>query len=284
MTFLAQPSSDLPKQIWRGLFTTYCCVVLLFLVLPLVVIIPLSFNKDPYFTFTRGMLRLAPDAYSLRWYRELLTSPQWQLAFYNSFVIAVGATVLATLFGTIAAIGLARLPASWRGALTAVFIAPMVVPLVIVAAGLYFFFTSIGLAQTLTGLVIAHAMLGAPFVVTTVSATLAGFDWNLVRASESLGARPVVTLRRVILPIVSPAVISGALFAFVTSLDEVVVVLFLGGVDQRTVPRQMWGGIREQLSPTILAAATLLIALSILLLLAAELLRRRGERQRGITE
>ena len=277
-------TGDLPKRLWSGFFSTYCCGVLLFLVLPLIVIIPLSFNTDPYFTFTRGMLTFAPEAYSLRWYRELLESAQWRLAFYNSFLIAACATVVATLFGTIAAIGLARLNASWRAVLTAVFIAPMVVPLVIVAAGLYFFFTSIGLAQTLTGLVIAHAMLGAPFVVTTVSATLAGFDWNLVRASESLGAHPIVTFRKVILPIVSPAVISGALFAFVTSLDEVVVVLFLGGVDQRTVPRQMWSGIRDQLSPTILSAATLLIAFSILLLLAAELLRRRGERQRGIAD
>ena len=155
---------------------------------------------------------------------------------------------------------------------------------VIVAAGLYFFFTYVGLAQTLTGLVPAHAMLGAPFVVTIVSATLVGFNWNLVRASESLGAHPFLTYYRVVLPIVSPSVISGALFACVTSLDEVVVVLFLGGVDQCTVPRQMWSGISEQLSPTIFAAATLLIALSVLLLLTAELLRRRGKRLRGIMD
>jgi putative spermidine/putrescine transport system permease protein len=158
----------------------------------------------------------------------------------------------------------------------------MIVPLIISAAGMFFFYSKIGLAQTFPGLIIAHATLGIPFVVITVTATLIGFDQNLIRASASLGAHPVLTFRKVILPLILPGVISGALFAFVTSFDEIVVVLFLSGFEQRTIPRQMWVGIREQISPTILAVATILITVSVALLATVELLRRRSERLRGI--
>jgi len=178
-------------------------------------------------------------------------------------------------------LGLAKLKPALRASVMIVLLSPMIIPVVIVAAALYFFFTAIGLAQTLTGIILAHAMLGAPFVVTTVLATLSGFDWNLVRAAASLGAGPIRTFRRVTLPAIAPGVISGGLFAFITSLDEVVVVMFLASVDQRTVPRQMWSGIREQLSPTILAAASLLIFASLLLLLFAEMIRRRNEATRS---
>jgi len=163
-----------------------------------------------------------------------------------------------------------------------ILISPMIVPLIISAAGMFFFYSKIGLAQTFPGLIIAHATLGIPFVVITVTATLIGFDQNLIRASASLGAHPVRTFRKVIMPLIMPGVISGALFAFVTSFDEIVVVLFLSGFEQRTIPRQMWVGIREQISPTILAVATVLITISVALLATVELLRRRSERLRGI--
>ena len=163
-----------------------------------------------------------------------------------------------------------------------ILISPMIVPLIISAAGMFFFYSKIGLAQTFPGLIIAHTALGIPFVIITVTATLIGFDQNLIRASASLGAHPVRTFRKVILPLILPGVISGALFAFVTSFDEIVVVLFLSGFEQRTIPRQMWVGIREQISPTILAVATILITVSVVLLAAVELLRRRSERLRGI--
>ena len=158
----------------------------------------------------------------------------------------------------------------------------MIVPLIITAAGMFFFYSRVGLAQTYPGLIMAHTALGIPFVIITVTATLMGFDQDLIRASASLGANPVTTFRKVVMPLILPGVISGALFALVTSFDEIVVVLFLSGFEQRTIPRQMWVGIREQISPTILAVATILIAVAVALLTTVELLRRRSERLRGI--
>jgi putative spermidine/putrescine transport system permease protein len=171
----------------------------------------------------------------------------------------------------------------WKRSLMALLISPMVIPLVITASGLFFFFSKVGLAGTYFGLILAHAVLGTPFVIITVTATLVGFDKSLVRAAASLGAGPVLTFWKIQMPLILPGVISGALFAFITSFDEVVVVLQLADVTQRTIPRQMFSGIREQISPTILAVATLLVLLSIVLLTAIELLRRRSERLRGIS-
>jgi putative spermidine/putrescine transport system permease protein len=158
----------------------------------------------------------------------------------------------------------------------------MIVPLVITGVGMYFFYVNFDLTQSLLGLVIAHTVLGTPFVVITVTATLVGFDKSLIQAAASLGATPVRTFFTVTLPLVLPGMISGGLFAFMTSFDEIVVVLFLSGIEERTIPRQMWSGIREQISPTILAVATILVILSIGMLTALELLRRRNERLRGI--
>jgi putative spermidine/putrescine transport system permease protein len=163
-------------------------------------------------------------------------------------------------------------------------ISPMIVPLIISAAGMYFFYTSVGLAATHVGVILAHAALGTPFVVITVTATLTGFDRSLIRAASNLGASPTTVFFKIIVPLILPGVISGALFAFITSFDEVVVVLFVGSFEQRTIPWQMFSGIREQISPTILAVATLLVMVSILLLVSVELLRRRTERLRGIRQ
>lgn len=159
----------------------------------------------------------------------------------------------------------------------------MIVPLIITATGLFFFYSAIGLAHTYAGIILAHAMLGIPFVIITVTATLAGFDRSLTHAAASFGATPLTTFRRVILPLILPGVISGALFAFVTSFDEVVVVLLVASFDQKTIPLQMWNGIREQISPTILAVATILVIFSIILLTTIEFLRCRSERLRGVT-
>lgn len=264
-------------KVVRGVFIAVVVLGLCFLVLPLLVIIPLSFNAEPYFTFTEGMLRLDGEAYSLRWYRSILENPEWSKAIGNSFIIGVFATLVATVLGTLAALGLNHPRLPLRQAISALLISPMVTPVIIVAVGVFFFYSSMGLAQTHLGLILAHAMLGAPFVVITVTATLAGFDQTLMRAATSLGAGPLTAFMRIQLPLISPGVLTGALFAFIASFDEVVVVLFLGGVDQRTIPRQMWSGIREEISPTILAIATLLIVFAILLLLAVELLQRRNK-------
>lgn len=271
------------EKAWHYFFLTICGAVLFFLISPLVVLIPLSFNAEPYFTFTKGMLSLDPDAFSLRWYRDFLQNPQWIHSIRNSFIIGICATFLATTIGSLAAWGLSRPYTPFRTTVMSVLISPMIVPIIISAAGMFFFYSKIGLSQTYLGLIMAHTALGIPFVVITVTATLVGFDESLVRASASLGANLVTTWRKVIVPLILPGVISGSLFAFVTSFDEIVAVLFLAGYEQRTIPRQMWSGIREQISPTILAVATMLVFLSITLLTTVELLRRRSERIRGMS-
>lgn len=262
------------SRIEGGLAKAYAIGVIVFLIAPLLIIVPLSFNAEPYFTFTSKMLSLNPEGFSLRWYSDIVDNPQWLEAIGNSLVIAIASTFLATVLGTLAAIGLARSNMPFRDFFMALLISPLVVPIVIAAAGMYFFYSSVGLAQTHLGIILAHTALGVPFVVITMTATLSGFDRNLIRAAGSLGADPITTFYRVTLPLVAPGMISGALFAFAASFDEVVTVLFLGGPEQRTIPRQMWSGIREQISPTILAVATLLIVFSSLLLLAVEMLRR----------
>ncbi|MCR9255419.1 MAG: ABC transporter permease [Alphaproteobacteria bacterium] len=270
------------ERAWYYSFRTACALIFLFLISPILVIIPLSFNAEPYFTFTEGMIALDAEAYSIRWYQDIVGNEQWIHSMENSIIVGIASTILATVLGTTAALGLSRPNMPYKGLAMGVLISPMIVPLIITAAGMFFFYSKVGLAQTYLGLILAHTALGTPFVVITVTATLTGFDQSLIRASQSLGATPTRTFFKVIMPLILPGVISGALFAFVTSFDEVVVVLFLAGFEQRTIPRQMWAGIREQISPTILAVATVLITISIMLLTTVELLRRRSDRLRGI--
>ncbi len=267
-------------NIGKGVLTLFVVLGFIFLLAPLLVVVPLSFNAEPYFTFTEGMLRFESEAYSLRWYRNIFESEEWLRAIQNSFFIGIFATFLATVLGTLAAIGLndPRLP--FRKFVSALIISPIVTPIIVVAVGVYFFYTDIGLGQTYLGIILAHAMIGAPYVVITVSATLANFDYTLLRAAASLGANPWTAFRRVQLPIISRGVITGALFAFINSFDEVVIVVFMAGPKQRTIPREMWSGIREELSPTILAVATLLILLVVLVLITVEVLKSFGEKNK----
>ena len=281
MTF--PPYTGIGGKIGHYSYIIFCGFVFLFLIAPILVIIPLSFNAEPYFTFTEGMMSLKSDAYSTRWYADIAKNPQWAFSAVNSIIVAVCSTLLATFLGTLAALGLSQSHMPYKSAVMGVLISPMIVPLIISAAGMFFFYSNIGLAQTLPGLILAHAVLGTPFVVITVTATLTGFDDSLTRASQSLGADSRKTFFKVQMPLILPGVISGALFAFITSFDEVVIVFFLAGFEQRTIPRQMWAGIREQISPTILAVATILVLVSILLLTTVELLRRRSEKLRGIS-
>lgn len=270
-------------KLWHYTFRVICFAIFFFLLAPILIMIPLSFNAQPYFTFTREMLTLDPEGYSLRWYQEFFNSESWMRSIRNSFVIGIAATLVSTLLGTLAALGLSRAEMPAKGLIMGVLISPMIVPLIISAAGMFFFFSSINIAQTFLGVVLAHAALGTPFVVITVTATLVGFDQSLNRAAANLGASPSRTFFKVTMPLILPGVISGALFAFITSFDEIVVVLFVAGVEQRTIPREMWSGIREDISPTILAVATILVLISIALLTVVELLRRRGERMRGLS-
>jgi len=271
------------ERLWHYTFRIICGAVFFFLIFPIVVIIPLSFNSVPFFTFTEEMLSFDPAGYSLRWYRDFFTNLNWQGAVNNSLIIALFSTLLATVLGTLAALGLSRRHVPLRTTLMAILISPMIVPLIISACGMFFFYSRVNLQGTFIGVILAHAALGTPFVVITVTATLVGFDHSLTRAAISLGASPARAFFKIIVPLILPGVISGALFAFITSFDEVVVILFVGSYEQRTIPWQMFSGIREQISPTILAVATLLVVVSILLLTSVELLRRRGERLRGIT-
>ena len=277
------PYASAGQRAWYWGFRAICVLILFFLIMPLLVIIPLSFNAENFFTFTRGMLTLDPDAYSLRHYRDFFTNQDWQNALTNSFTIAPMATIISVGLGTLAAIGLSQPHVPFRGTIMAILISPMIVPLIISAAGMYFFYSRLGLQGTYWGVVLAHAVLGIPFVIITVTATLVGFDQSLVRAAANLGAGPVKTFFSVQMPLILPGVISGALFAFITSFDEVIVVLFVGSAEQKTLTWQMFTGLREQISPTILAVATVMVGLSILLLTTLELLRRRSERLRGLS-
>ena len=271
------------ERIWHYTFLLICVLIFAFLIIPILIIFPLSFNAEPYFTFTPEMLSLDPAGYTTKWYREFFESTTWQAAVRNSLTIAVFSTLIATFLGTLAALGLSRKEFPYKTAIMGLLISPMVVPLIISAAGMFFFYSRIGLQGTHVGVILAHAALASPFVVITVTATLVGFDHSLTRAAASLGSSPTRTFFQITVPLITSGVISGALFAFITSFDEVVVVLFVGSVNQRTIPWAMFSGIREQISPTILAVATILIIFSILLLTVMELLRRRNERMRGMS-
>ena len=285
------------QRVWHYSYRTICGLIFFFLIAPILVIIPLSFNAQDFFTFTPEMLRLDPAGYSLKHYNDFFSNSDWQLALKNSLQIAPIATLVSVSLGTLAAIGLSQSHVPGRRAIMAVMISPMIVPLIISATGMYFFYSNpyipvpfygklylpFTLTGTRAGVILAHAALGIPFVIITVTATLVGFDRSLTRASAMMGADPVTTFFRVQMPLILPGVISGALFAFITSFDEVVVVLFVGSAQQKTLPWQMFIGLREQISPTILAVATILVVLSIMLLTTLELLRRRSERLRGMS-
>ncbi|MBM3584365.1 MAG: ABC transporter permease [Alphaproteobacteria bacterium] len=273
---MALPAYATPlERKWHVAFRVLCVLVFIFLVIPVLIVIPLSFNSEAFFTFPM-------PGVSLRWYDEFFGSERWMDAIKNSATIAISVTFLATSLGTLAALGLSRAGFPGRAAVMSILIAPIIVPVVISALGMYFFYNTLGLISTVPGIILAHTALATPFVVITVTATLTGFDHSLTRAASGLGARPLTVFFRVILPLILPGVISGALFAFITSWDELIVVLFIASPETRTLPRQMFSGIRDQISPTITAAATILILLSIMLLTTVELLRRRSEKLRGI--
>lgn len=271
------------QVLWHFTFRVICGAIFVFLITPILVVMPLSFNAQDFFTFTPEMLRFDPAGFSLKHYRDFFTNPDWTNAVGNSLRIAPVATVLSVSLGTLAAIGLSQSHVPGRRAIMAILISPMIVPLIISATGMYFFYAKIGIIGTYWGVVLAHTVLGIPFVIITVTATLVGFDNSLTRAAANMGANPVTTFFKIQMPLILPGVISGGLFAFITSFDEVVVVIFIGSAKLQTLPWQMFTGLREQISPTILAAATVLVGISIILLTIVEMLRRRSERLRGMS-
>src|SRR5947207_4531120 len=200
-------------------------LVLLFLISPIIAIMPLSFNAEPYFSYPMPGL-------SLRWYDDFFTNERWMSAVKISLLVAALVTVLATALGTLAALGLSRAGLPFKPVILGVLISPMIVPVIITAVAIYLFYAQLGLIATISGLVLAHTVLATPFVVVTVTSTLSGFDHSLSRAASGLGAPPLTVFTNVILPIILPGIISGALFAFVTSFDEVVVALFITSAEQ----------------------------------------------------
>lgn len=261
------------EHVWPGLFRIACVLILIYLLLPMLAIVPLSFNAEPFFSYPI-------KEFSLRWYSDFFHSSEWLLALKNSLLVAGAVVVLATVLGTLAALGLTLADFPLKGLIVGLLLSPMMVPHIITGVGLFFFFAMFNLVNTLTGLVLAHTLVATPFVVMTVSATLANFNMNLVRAASNLGAGPVLIFRRIILPLILPGVLSGALFAFIASFDELIIAILLAGSETRTLPRQMWSGVREEVSPVITAVATMLMAFAIVAMLTMEWLRRRDERMR----
>jgi len=270
---LLSPYPTPGERIRVALLWLWCGLVILFLLVPILIPVPLSFNSGAFFIFPL-------EGLSTRWYEVVLGTQRWQSAIGNSLIVAFGTTLIATTLGTLTAIALSNEKFPGRRIVMPLLLSPLIVPVVITALGSYLFYARIGLASTYAGIILAHTALASPFVVVTVGASLTGFDRNLMRAAAISGAKPLTAFFRVMLPLILPGVLSGAAFAFVTSFDEVVVVQFLASAGQRTMPLEMFIGLREKLSPAITAAATLMMALSIVLLVVANLLARRGQARR----
>lgn len=262
------------ERSWRITLYVISGLILFYLVLPLIVIVPLSFNSEPFFTYPI-------TGFSIQWYEKFFMSDTWMLALKNSLIIASAVVVLATVLGTLAALGLTLADIPLKSLILGLLISPIMVPSIIIGVGMFFFYAWLGVINTLPGMILAHTTIATPFVVMTVTVTLANFNVNLIRAAASLGAKPPTVFFKIMLPIILPGVLGGAVLAFVASFDELIIAILLTGSETRTLPRQMWSGIREEISLTIVAVATVLITFAVLLMLTMEWLRRRSERMRG---
>jgi putative spermidine/putrescine transport system permease protein len=249
-------------------------LILLYLVFPVFVVIPVSFSSAQY-------LQFPPPGFSLQWYEHYFERTDWVAATWLSLRVALLTALLATLLGTAASIALVRGRFPGRQMMHSFLVSPLIIPTIIVAIGVYFFYARLRIIGNPFALSLAHTTLAIPFVVVNVSATLYGFDERLEYAAMNLGANRWQTFRRVTLPIIRPGVLAGALFAFITSFDELIVALFISGTGAVTLPRKMWDSLRQEIDPTIAAVSSLMIVISVLMLVSAELLRQRGERMRG---
>ncbi|MFT4038167.1 MAG: ABC transporter permease [Thermomicrobiales bacterium] len=250
-------------------------IILIYLVFPVFVVVPVSFSSAKY-------LQFPPPGWSLQWYQNYFERPGWVPATWVSIRVAIVTAILATTLGTAASLALVRGKFPGKAAVNSFMVSPLVVPAIIVAIGIYFVYAQFRLVGNQLGLILAHTALALPFVVTNVSATLQGFDERLEYAAMNLGANRWQTFWRVTLPIIRPGVFAGALFAFITSFDELIVALFISGSGAVTLPRKMWDSLRQEIDPTIAAVSTVLILVSIVILFSAELLRQRSERARSV--
>jgi putative spermidine/putrescine transport system permease protein len=251
-------------------------LVLFYLVFPIFVVIPVSFSSAQYLEFP-------PPGFSLQWYEKYFDRRDWVDATFLSIRIGLITSLIATVLGTIASLALVRGRFRGKELINAFLVSPLIIPAIIVAIGIYFFYARLQIVGSPLALALAHTSLAIPFVVINVSATLYGFDERLEYAAMNLGANRFQTFRHVTLPIIKPGVFAGALFAFITSFDELIVALFISGTGAVTLPRKMWDGLRQEIDPTIAAVSTILICVSVGILISAELLRQRSERMRTST-
>lgn len=242
-------------------------LAVIYLVAPLIIVLIISFSSAPFLTFP-------PPGFSLQWYHNLFNNPAWSGSLITSVKILVPAALIATITGTAAAYGLVRSSFPGKTAVAALLMAPLVVPVIVTAVGIFGFFRTLGLFGTLSGLIVAHAVLTVPYVVATVSGTLIMVDRRLEQAALTLGASPWKTFRRVTLPLILPAVLSGLVFAMVVSFDELVVSLFISTPAVRPVTVEMWSNVRGAVDPTIAAVATVLFTVSLAALLGEVITRR----------
>ncbi|MEJ0068571.1 MAG: ABC transporter permease [Pseudomonadota bacterium] len=254
MSAAAEPAVGAPVGVRIGAW-----MVIGFLVLPVLIVFPVAVTDRRY-------LSLPQDGVSFRHFLNLFTSEAWLSSIGQSFVIALASASIAVVAGTLCAIGCWRIDVRWAQAVRALMMVPIIVPTIVYALGLYRFWIALDLLDSYLGVIIPHAVTALPYVVILVSTALTGFDPRLEQAARNLGASPAQTLRRVILPNIRPAILSGFLFAFIHSWDELVIVLFIASRGVFTLPRRIWDGINEHLDPTMAAVATLLILLSVALL------------------
>lgn len=249
-------------------------LILAFLIIPCVIVIPMSFSDSQYLEFP-------PRVWSLRWYDAFFSSVEWRQSTIVSFKVAGATTVFATILGTLASYGLYKSANAVNLAIRSILILPMMVPLIFVAIGVFFVFARLGLNNTLTGLILAHTTLAIPFVMIAVSNGLAGFDVNQERAARSLGASPARAFLTITLPQIRISVFSGMLFAFITSFDEVIVAMFVSSGANSTLTKRMFANIRDQVDPTVAAISSMLVVASIVVLVAAQFIRRPARAERS---
>jgi putative spermidine/putrescine transport system permease protein len=255
---------------WKFLYWVFCAAILVYLIAPILVVIPLS--------FTSGNLVSYPlQGFSLRWYEEVLLGDKWMRAIANSLLVGVLSTILSVVLGTLAALGLAQSRSSWASAIKMLFIAPMIVPVILIAVSCYFFMAPLGLTNSYLGLVLGHTIIAVPFVVLPVLTALELLDPNLSRAAASCGAPPRHAFISITMPVIMPAIASGALFAFATSFDDVVVALFIAGPEQRTLPKELFTAMRSPMTPAYTAVATVMIVFSTTLFILMQRLQRRAK-------
>jgi putative spermidine/putrescine transport system permease protein len=261
----------------RWILASVICLVLLFLIIPSLVVIPMSFSSAEFITFP-------PPGWSLKWYYAYFDRPDWVIATVNSFQVAILTTLVSTTLGTLGAYGLVRGTFKFKQAMIFFIVSPIIVPPIVQGLGLYGVFVKVGLFGTIWGLVLAHSIGATALVIITVSATLARYDFTFERASMSLGAGPITTFRRITLPIIRPGVIAGAVFAFIYSFDELVVTMTIAGIRLETLPLKMWRNIKNEIDPVIAVVSVMLIALPIIWVVVLTLSRRAADRQTTVAK